>query len=162
MAELRDLLLNHIEGAKKEKKELEAKVKELQALQESIKLLDADIKLSEKYLGESRHGRRGRPRKQQQKRRGRIDRSQLRADVMNTIHSAGSAGVARGDLINSVNIKGDKKAEGYLGNYLSELQKNGTIGRGPAEEGKAYGPYVHSDFLGGSSTSGSGFSSRTF
>lgn len=161
MAELRDLLVKHIEDARKAKKSLEAKVKELQGLQDEIKQLDADIKLSEKYLSESKSGRRGRPRKQQ-KRGSRIDRSQLRNDVLNTIRNAGSAGIARGDLIATVGIKGDKRAEGYLGNYLSELQKNGTVGRGPAAEGKAYGPYVHADHMSSSSESSSGFSSSSF
>ena len=161
MAELRDLLVKHIEDARKAKKSLEAKVKELQGLQDEIKQLDADIKLSEKYLSESKSGRRGRPRKQQ-KRGSRIDRSQLRNDVLNTIRNAGSAGIARGDLIATVGIKGDKRAEGYLGNYLSELQKNGTVGRGPAAEGKAYGPYVHADHTSSSSESSSGFSSSSF
>lgn len=161
MAEFRELLVKHIEDAKKAKKALEAKVKELQTLQDEIKQLDADIKLSEKYLSETKSGRRGRPRKQQ-KRGSRIDRSELRTNVLNTIRNAGSAGVARGDLIAAVGIKGDKRAEGYLGNFLSELQKEGTVGRGAAQEGKAYGPYVHADYLSSSSESSSGFSSSSF
>lgn len=164
MAEFRDMLVKHIEDTKKAKKALEAKVKELEALQNQIKDLDDDIKLSEKFLAESKSGRRGRgrPKKQPQKRGARIDRSQLRNDVLNTIRNAGSAGIARGDLIATVGIKGDKRAEGYLGNYLSELQKNGTVGRGPAAEGKAYGPYVHADHSSGGPGSSSGFSSSSF
>ncbi|MCY4657453.1 MAG: hypothetical protein OXC80_11650 [Gammaproteobacteria bacterium] len=141
MENFRDVLKKLISDKKQQKKDLESQLRAVNRLNQKIIDIDDEISLAEKYLAEAKfidsdstasvHGS-----------KLRTDRSHLREGVTNAMERAGSKGISRKDLLLYLDIKGDKKAEGYLGTYLAKLQKEGKVVRGEPASGRTYGPYV--------------------
>ena len=58
------------------------------------------------------------------RRRRRVSR---RAEILSTIASFGSAGAGRSDIIQTLDVKGDKSAEQSVSNALAALKKSGEV-----------------------------------
>ena len=67
------------------------------------------------------------------KRRRRRRRGSRREEIVSVIASFGAAGAGRSDIIQTLNIKGDKSAEQSVSNALAALKKSGAVAH---EDGK--------------------------
>ena len=146
MSTFSELLSEHISNQETELKKLKDRRKELKAelnvVEEQINKSEKDVEHAKQFKSSIQPRKRKTTKKPSSKRRSRTDRSQLKDQVLKLINDGGSSGIARGDLVTQLGIKGDKAAEGFLGTFLVKLQEDNIITRGDPEPGKKFGPYV--------------------
>ena len=142
MSTVLEIISNHISDQEDELKTLKERRKELKAIEEQIEIIEKEIEHAKAFKSSIQPRKRKTTKKPSSKRRSRTDRSQLKDQVLQLINDGGSSGIARGDLVTQLGIKGDKAAEGFLGTFLVKLQEDNIITRGDPEPGKKFGPYV--------------------
>lgn len=119
------------QAAEKRATEIESQLSHLGA---GLKVIDGELAAIEAYenaRGETPAPRRRRTRKGDApppaKTTRRRRRGSRRAEILSAIAASGSAGVGRGDIIDTLNVKGDKAAERSVSNALAALKKSGAV-----------------------------------